>query len=404
MLIVPKIKMQYPMAIEREYAKVLRSYVREELKIIREFIPEMTEEALLNGIQADARQDGWIGNILDKVTNAIEERLRPLEGVIKIFNRVKDFAKKQQEKIFESVFGASPKRGKMSDYDKIKEDFINDNLALIKSIDSRTVEAIRYALSRNIIKAANKARIIEELTETIKHIGSVNEKRAVLIATDQVGKLNSQLAQYEQMRDGIERYIWVTKGDSRVRPLHRERHGVSYRWDSPPSDGHPGWPIRCRCVAKPLIDLSSFKLTPKPTSFTPLNKNGIIAINIDGIGEAHIPIDKLLNYSLDLESNNIKAKAKAEAFKSALGYEKENAFDLIKNVEKHINEYPTAKGKIDEYGERFSITMNLKGLNGKNANVLMAWIFDREKNEVRMTNIYVDKKKGRSKNGNQNGR
>jgi len=263
MLIVPKIKMQYPMAIEREYAKVLRAYVREELKIIREFIPEMTEEALLNGIQADARQDGWIGNILDKVTKAIEERLRPLEGVIKIFNRVKDFARKQQEKIFESVFGASPKRGKTSDYDKIKEDFINDNLALIKSIDSRTVEAIRYALSRNIIKAANKARIIEELTETIKHIGSVNEKRAVLIATDQVGKLNSQLVQYEQMKNGVKSYIWQTMKDDRVRPAHKEREGKKFDWDNPPEGGHPGWAYRCRCTAIPQYDTNKIGLKPR---------------------------------------------------------------------------------------------------------------------------------------------
>jgi hypothetical protein len=38
--------------------------------------------------------------------------------------------------------------------------------------------------------------------------------------------------------------------------------------------------------------------------------------------------------------------------------------------------------------------MLLTGPNGKSANVLTAWIEDKENDEVRMTNVYVTKKGG----------
>jgi|HigsolmetaAR206D_1030411.scaffolds.fasta_scaffold04696_6 hypothetical protein len=38
--------------------------------------------------------------------------------------------------------------------------------------------------------------------------------------------------------------------------------------------------------------------------------------------------------------------------------------------------------------------MDIKGPNGKTAKVLTAWIVDNVTNETRLTNIYVDKKKG----------
>ena len=33
----------------------------------------------------------------------------------------------------------------------------------------------------------------------------------------------------------------------------RALDGTTQRWDDPPSEGHPGEPINCRCVAEPVL-------------------------------------------------------------------------------------------------------------------------------------------------------
>jgi SPP1 gp7 family putative phage head morphogenesis protein len=98
-------------------------------------------------------------------------------------------------------------------------------------------------------------------------MAEVNEKRAILIATDQVGKLNSQLVQLEQMSQGVEKYKWQTMEDSRVRKQHQSYNQKDFSWSEPPDGGHPGWAIRCRCVAIPLYDTDKIGLQPKAGSY-----------------------------------------------------------------------------------------------------------------------------------------
>lgn len=267
MLIYPKARMMYPMALEREYAKILRDYTRGVRDVCLEYLPYMVDEAMANGIQTDARQDSWLSNVVDRVKEAIDSRIRITEKVNAMYEKVKGFAKRQQERVFRALFGSTPERTSQRQYDALKEVWVNQNLGLINSIDDRTLEAIHYALARNIIRTVDKKMIVDELKETIMHMAGVNERRAALIACDQVGKLNSQIVQYEQTSQGVEEYIWRTMRDNRVRELHQVREGKRFRWDSPPSDGHPGWPIRCRCTAVGCYDTDKIGLRPRKNNF-----------------------------------------------------------------------------------------------------------------------------------------
>jgi len=106
--------------------------------------------------------------------------------------------------------------------------------------------------------------------------------------------------------------------------------------------------------------------------------------------DVNIPIEKFVNYALNPE----KDKDKAVAFSRALGYNLNNYKDLIINIKNNISNFP-AKIKPDMgHGTRYEVVMTLTGANGKTANVLTAWIDDNQKNEMRLTNAYVDKKKG----------
>jgi SPP1 gp7 family putative phage head morphogenesis protein len=89
--------------------------------------------------------------------------------------------------------------------------------------------------------------------------------RAKLIARDQTSKFNGSLNRIRQQQAGITEYRWSTSHDERVRgnpdgkypnarPSHWAREDKVFAWDKPPSDGHPGEPINCRCVALAVLN------------------------------------------------------------------------------------------------------------------------------------------------------
>ena len=265
MLIYPKVKIQYPIGLEREYARELVKYVRKVRDICKQHIPAMVDAAMWNAIHAD----GWTEEQTEEIDKDItaEEEAAIMAIILAMFNRVKTFNRRQQENIFRSMFSATPKEISKEDYEKIRQIWVNQNIELIHSIDRRTLESIRYALSENIIRAVDRKILIEELTESIMHMAEVNEKRAALIACDQVGKLNSQLVQLELMSQGVEKYKWQTMEDSRVRKQHQAYNQKDFSWSEPPDGGHPGWSYRCRCTAIPLYDTDKIALQPKAGSY-----------------------------------------------------------------------------------------------------------------------------------------
>ena len=97
----------------------------------------------------------------------------------------------------------------------------------------------------------------------------------------------------------------------------------------------------------------------------------------------------MTRYALNPE----KDANKARAFEMALGYNLGNVDKLIENVERHINENEVVRKPATKYGEPFQITLELEGVNGKSALVTTGWIIDFETGEIRLTSIYVDKRK-----------
>src|SRR5690606_28370742 len=63
------------------------------------------------------------------------------------------------------------------------------------------------------------------------------------------------LSEHRQRNLGVKRYTWRTNVDGRERPHHRERNGKAFSWDEPPSGGHPGSEVHCRCTAEAILDL-----------------------------------------------------------------------------------------------------------------------------------------------------
>ncbi|MDJ0628920.1 MAG: phage minor head protein [Rhodobacter sp.] len=76
---------------------------------------------------------------------------------------------------------------------------------------------------------------------------------------------------------GIERYIWRSRDDAKVRDSHAEYDDRVFRWDDPPAGGHPGEAHNCRCHAEPIA--------PAPQS-------NVILADFDG----GVPLQDLLEH------------------------------------------------------------------------------------------------------------
>lgn len=143
---------------------------------------------------------------------------------------------------------------------------------LIKTIPEEYFDRVQVA----VLRSYQQERLPEDRTliEELMELTEQQYERAKLIAVDQTNKMHGLITQTRQQSLGIEEFIWRTARDQRVvgdpsglypKPSklhgnHFVREGVKYRWDSPPSDGVPGYPIRCRCYAEPVIDYDTLKL------------------------------------------------------------------------------------------------------------------------------------------------
>lgn len=208
-----------------------------------------------------------------------------------------------------------------------------------------------------------------------------------------------QLSLQRATRDNpfVEGYRWHSSNSARVCPLCRERDGQVFEKDSLPLD-HPNGmcvvtaeiPKSYEEIGRELGDWAAGK-SDNPELDNWLGNDRIksneqpLEINIQLF--AKIPKEKFINYALD----PIRQPDKAKAFKDALGYTLENYQELIDNINLHLNKKELVEKGDSGYGMRYEYIMRLQGPNGKEANVLTAWIQDED--DIRLTSVYVTKKK-----------
>lgn len=137
-----------------------------------------------------------------------------------------------------------------------KAEWLRQNTDLIKA------EAdLRRRVERIIEDPLNAGRSVADIAKLLEEQAGYSTSRAVLTARDQTLKLYGQVQQERQQNAGIDRYIWTTSLDERVRPDHADLDGTIQRWDDPPivdqrtgRRGHPGFDFSCRCTAVAILD------------------------------------------------------------------------------------------------------------------------------------------------------
>lgn len=128
------------------------------------------------------------------------------------------------------------------------------NAALIRSLSEDAVSRVEQLTYAAVTNGTSQKEVRRQMARLFR----VTKSRADLIASDQVAKLNSDLSEIRQTQAGVAKYVWRTSQDERVRPRHRRLDGKEYRWGerTDAEEGlSPGKPIRCRCVAIPVVEI-----------------------------------------------------------------------------------------------------------------------------------------------------
>jgi len=128
--------------------------------------------------------------------------------------------------------------------------FVHENAALIRKLQGNALDEVGAIVTRAMASGTRAEVIAQEISARF----DIAERHARLIARDQIGKLNSRIAEARHGELGIRAYIWTSMRDPLVRPRHRYLHGHRIRYDQPPPEGHAGMPIACRCLQQPAFD------------------------------------------------------------------------------------------------------------------------------------------------------
>lgn len=137
------------------------------------------------------------------------------------------------------------------------------NASLIRGMAEDILKRVATETTAALIAGESAAQLQVRLK---KQLG-IGDSRARLIARDQTGKLTADLNRFRHQQAGIEKYIWRTSVDERVRPRHRALEGKVYAYGEPTGAEEglpPGQPIQCRCVAQAVIEFEGFTREPKP--------------------------------------------------------------------------------------------------------------------------------------------
>ena len=289
----------------------------------------------------------------------------------------------------------------------------------------KDVGDLKKRITSEVSRGVAQALPYKDVTRNLNNVARIGLNRSMRIARTE-GHRITQASALDGMRtaksagaDVLKQ--WDATLDGHTRDHHRELDGQIRDVDddfevggmtveAPGMFGDPAEDCNCRCCllqrARWELDESELDTLRERADYFGLDKEKdfddfkVKYLNsVEKIGKrgtilpmnlqlfANIPEEKFTKYALD----PTKSPDKAKAFQSALGYNKSNYNKLIENIKNNLDENKFVKKGDKGHGMLYEYVMELKGENGKKANVMTAWIDDG--GEKRLTSVYVTRKK-----------
>ena len=282
----------YPRAIEAKYKTKLSSYFQPLIDYVNKFLEE-NEDALLRGDSMQLKLDvlpggtfrrmitsleGWLSVYMPTVPELKEGQNNViLMGLNQTAEQLKAHEDKQFQKQLQNGIGVSFQTNAPW-WPNTKATWAGNNYNLIVSNARNYVNQINNLAEQAVVNGWSPKQLQEQIK---KASNGLSDKKCRLLARDQIGKLQGQVAEAQMEEIGLEMYIWDTSGDERVRgnpagkyptavPSHYVMDELLCRWDDAtvyskdngktwidrPANAvklHPGQDIQCRCVALAYI-------------------------------------------------------------------------------------------------------------------------------------------------------
>ena len=239
-----------PRAVQLKYQRALLKQVAfVKTEILKTIIPLFTK---LEGTREDSPESD-LASALRRVRGRVLKSKRVVSGttasVSAAVRGTIKFNGREMNRIFEATLGVGL---------PASEPFLvafakraaKTNIRLSKSLLDGEFDRAAKTISTAFAKGLRHEELAKKLDEQF----GIVERRAKLIARDQIASLNGELNRLRQSNVGITHYFWRDSNDERVRPTHEEFDGQRYSWETGSPEGHPGEPIDCRCVAEPDIE------------------------------------------------------------------------------------------------------------------------------------------------------
>ena len=238
---------------EKEYYSTLRSLLTQMAKETRESIIPLYQADLVQkraAITKDA-EPFWFNRLsavtamLQRVAADAVNRVLRLEAV-RHTDTFMATAKRALGIDLRSVI-------QQEDLEEYLREAAGRNTNLITGLADDTLKRIQQAVYDNSIAGNSVATLRKALADGF----GIADRRAKLIARDQIAKLNSELNRKRQMQAGVTSYTWTTSHDERVRERHRKLDGKVYKWGEATGAEQglpPGQPVACRCLARGIVE------------------------------------------------------------------------------------------------------------------------------------------------------
>lgn len=271
-------------AVERYYRTQLRSLVRAMARAVaEEVMPVVRDEkaAYIGDADRSVFMDRWIDRVIEALRRASArfigqafeaqaERVARSTVSMAEAESTSAFLKSVNQAVGVDLAPVLSQQG-MAEY---LDASIADNVSLIRSVSEQYFDRVQNVVLGGMRNGDHPTSIAKAL----QHQTGITDRRAKIIARDQVAKLNSQIVQRRQVQAGITHFRWVTANDERVtgRPGGRyanakiKCHEIAkqdigfgpgvYRWDRGASYAgetnlHPGRAHpQCRCTASPVFE------------------------------------------------------------------------------------------------------------------------------------------------------
>lgn len=216
----------------------------------------------LSTINADIQ---IINSEQEKKTNKILYLIGILAGHELYFNSEKDSIKSYIEELssrIERLTGSSVK-WRNGHYEQYIKSFVYNVNRSMNKFKTEEVEKIRKKISQAMIEDNISD---DELEKIVEHEIEVAKSRAKMIADGESRQIKSSILKKKSLEAGIDKYIWRTKGDEKVRPAnkyqaragwnHRYLDGKLCSFSNPPitnfvtmGTASAGEDFNCRCEA-----------------------------------------------------------------------------------------------------------------------------------------------------------